>query len=421
MDPHYDYKQFAILYVDDEELSLKNFARAFAGDFRIFTASNAAEGLQILEAHGHEIGVVVSDQRMPGMKGVQFLERTRQLRPKIIRILATAFTDLVAAIDAVNTGAIYKYVEKPWEPLAFRHVLQRGLEFFLVQRERDQLLREKLSVVHKMVITDRVLSLGVLAAGLGHHVRHAMLAVRTFLELAPEAAGRESLDLNQLRHPAFWQEFHGKVRDRVKLLIDLLDDLAAPGDGKTFAFDGELNVHEAVARAASEVAEELGRRGIHVVNEVPAELPRPRVDEAKMRKLFRFLLHEELAHLPDGAVIRFGAAVPSAPAAGPAGLEIVLTDDGPGLPDEAIRSVFDPFLIRNEGPNEFGIYLMACYFIVYHHGGNVQLEPGRERGLTLRIWLPLQPLTGTPAENNEDFLLRVMTNERLWERLLTTA
>ena len=73
----YDYKKFAILYVDDEEKSLKYFTRAFEDQFRIFTASNAQDGLKLLEAHQDEIGLLMTDQRMPGEKGVWLLETFR--------------------------------------------------------------------------------------------------------------------------------------------------------------------------------------------------------------------------------------------------------------------------------------------------------------------------------------------------------
>src|ERR1051325_1720407 len=157
----YDYKKFAVLYVDDEEKSLKYFARAFEDQFRIFTAPSAQEGLKILEAHKDDIGLLMTDQRMPGEKGVWLLEKSRQLRPRIIRILATAYYDMDAAVAAVGTGAIYKYITKPWDPPQLETTLKRGLEFFLVQRERDQLLKERMSVLHNMMIADRIVSLGL--------------------------------------------------------------------------------------------------------------------------------------------------------------------------------------------------------------------------------------------------------------------
>src|SRR5947207_2573057 len=183
MQSFYDYKKFAILYVDDEEKSLKYFARAFEDQFRIFTANNAQDGFKLLEQHADEIGLLMTDQRMPGEKGVWLLEKARQLRPRIIRMLATAYSDMDAAVAAVNSGAIYKYISKPWDPPQLETTLKRGLEFFIVQRERDQLLKEKMSVLHNMMIADRIVSLGLLAAGLSHHTRNSRLAVNTCLDL----------------------------------------------------------------------------------------------------------------------------------------------------------------------------------------------------------------------------------------------
>src|SRR5947209_12620921 len=200
MDNRYDYKKFALLYVDDEEKSLKNFVRAFEDQFRILTAVNAQEGLKLLEQHADDIGLVMTDQRMPGEKGVWLLEKARQLRPRIVRILATAYSDMDAAIAAVNMGAIYKYVTKPWDPPQLENTLKRGLEFFMVQNERDELLKEKMSVLHNMMIADRIVSLGLLAAGLSHHIRNSLVAVKTFLDLAPAQMEEAKMDINSLRN-----------------------------------------------------------------------------------------------------------------------------------------------------------------------------------------------------------------------------
>jgi two-component system probable response regulator PhcQ len=419
MDNIYDYKRYAILYVDDEEMSLKYFARAFGSSFRIFTANNAEEGFQILADHQDEIGVIMSDQRMPGEKGVQFLERARRLRPRIIRILATAYTDLDAAIDAVNTGAIYKYVTKPWDIPQLETTLKRSLEFYIVQTERDYLLREKLSVLHKMVITDRVLSLGVLAAGIGHHIRDAMSAVRAFLELTPEMLHRENLDLTELRNPTFWQDFHRNVQSRVKQVLEVLDNLATtPANGASY--ETQVHLRESLDAALAELAPELERRRISVVNRIPDSLPVIHVDAPKFRKLFPLILRDELAHLPENSVIRVDASLQQRPGSKPE-IEVTINDNGPGMPHHAILSMFDPFLMRKQMPQEFGVLLMACYFIVHHHGGRIDVRPSEGQGLTFTLHLPVQPESPNAGDQGEEFLVRAMTNERLWERLLASS
>ena len=205
MDNLYDYKKFAILYVDDEEKSLTSFSRAFNEHFRVFTAATARDGFKLLEKHADEIGLVMTDQRMPGEKGVWLLERARQLRPRILRILVTAFADMDAAIAAVNSGLIYKYVTKPWDPPQLELTLRQGLEFFMVAAERDQLIHEKMSVLRNMMIADRIVSLGLLAAGLSHNIRISLVAVKTFLDLAPMKLNEERASKNGLRDPDFWK------------------------------------------------------------------------------------------------------------------------------------------------------------------------------------------------------------------------
>jgi two-component system probable response regulator PhcQ len=142
MEPTYDYKRFAVLYVDDEEKSLRNVTKILAPNLRLLTAPSGEEGLRMLREHQDELGVIISDQRMPGMQGVQLLEQARKLQPRIIRMLATAYTDMEAAVAAINSGAIYKYVSKPFDFDSLEITIKRALEFFLLQRERDALLRE---------------------------------------------------------------------------------------------------------------------------------------------------------------------------------------------------------------------------------------------------------------------------------------
>jgi len=197
---HYDYKKFAILYVDDEEKSLVNFQRAFGDDFKIFTANRAAPACEFLQAHAAEIGILLTDQRMPGEKGVWLLERARLIRPQIIRILVTAHADMEPPLPRSTAGHL-QICGQALGPHGAGADLKQAMDFFLVQEERDQLLREKMSVLRNMMIADRIISLGLLAAGLSHHIRNSMVAVKTFLELAPSNWPRKKARIKTWRDP----------------------------------------------------------------------------------------------------------------------------------------------------------------------------------------------------------------------------
>jgi two-component system probable response regulator PhcQ len=413
----YNYRKFAILYVDDEEKSLTNFARAFGDDFRIFTAANAQDGFKLLEQHADEIGLLMTDQRMPGEKGVWLLERARQFRPRILRVLATAYADMDAAIAAVNSGAIYKYVTKPWDPPQLELTLRQGLEFFMVQTERDQLLREKMSVLHNMMMADRIVSLGLLAAGLSHHIRNSLVAVKTFLDLAPGKMAEEKTNLDGLRNPDFWKEYHHNVQSQIEKINGLLKDLwTASESNASPQFADEVRVHEAVNTALAGFQDQFVARRITIENRIPDSLPALHVDKPKFDRLFELLLKDEVATLPSGSRITLAAELQNAGAKPE--IVVQISDNGPGLPQEALSVIFDPFVVSGSVPSEYGIHLMACFFIIHHHGGKIEAKNLPGQGTTFTLRLPLKPEPVVTSPDDTIFLQKALLNEGLWDKLL---
>lgn len=145
-----DYREYPILYVDDEAENLRIFEIGFRRDFRVHTAESAEQGLQILNET--PIAVILSDHKMPGMTGVEFLARARQLDPKTIRLLVTAYGDADTLSTAINDGCIYRYVPKPWRPDELRVSIQRAIEVYALDREREDLLRE-LQILNRVAQT----------------------------------------------------------------------------------------------------------------------------------------------------------------------------------------------------------------------------------------------------------------------------
>jgi two-component system, probable response regulator PhcQ len=411
----YEYKKFAILYVDDEERSLTNFTRAFGDDFEILTAPNAAGAYQLLERHADGIGILMTDQRMPGEKGVWLLERARNLRPNILRILVTAYADMDAAIAAVNSGAIYKYVTKPWDPVQLELTLRQGLEFFMVQRERDQLLREKMSVLRNMMIADRIVGLGLLAAGLSHHIRNSMVAVKTFMELAPVKLAEEKGADKSLRDPDFWRGYHQNVQDQIDKINVLLGDLRVASENRPGElFPDEIQLRATVTGCLGRLQAALAARRLEVINDIPDTLPLLRVDRPKFERLIELLFKDEIALLPAGSRICLSAELQ--------GGEVVVTlkDNGPALPQESLRVVLDPFVVTQGKPSEYGINLMACFFIAHHHGGRIEAGNLPGGGNQFSIRLPLHPENQPVPQGDEtEFLQKALLNENLWRGLLT--
>ncbi len=417
-----DYKRHAILYVDDEIMALKYFQKTFGTEFNVITAENAEDGMKIIETRGAEIGVLLSDQRMPGQKGVQLLEQTLKLRPRIVRMLITAYADYGVTVDAVNIGSVFRYISKPIQVEDMRNTLRRALEFFTLHSERDDLLQEKLSVLQKMIITDRVISLGVLAAGLSQTLRHPIDAVQSFLHLAPQKMRDEVLDVDRLRDTAFWKDFHSQVLKQATRVSDLLGEVDGVSCTPRWAFTAQAEMDPSLAIQAAVGAKAAGLRAknIQIDLQLTSGLPKLRVDRTKFQKIFDLLLDAELHSLPVGSTITLKAALQPAGTA-PAAVVIDIADDGPGLPLNALRSIFDPFVMESGEGEQFGLRLMTVYFLVHHHGGRIAVDSAEGKGTTFRITLPVSPAPNEDSaeDGSRDFVTKVLMNDALWERLLT--
>lgn len=154
-----------ILYVDDEAMALKYFERLVSPLAPVITATSVEEGREMLRLHGAEIGVLVSDQRMPGERGNELLSYAREHHPGIVRMLTTAYSELGEAIEAINSGEIYRYISKPWALESLRADLKNALELAELRRERDGLMREKMLAHQGQLLGSRLCQLlGVAAA-----------------------------------------------------------------------------------------------------------------------------------------------------------------------------------------------------------------------------------------------------------------
>jgi CheY-like chemotaxis protein len=133
-------KKLKILVVDDEPDNLDLLYRTFRRDFQVLKAESGMNALQVLAAEG-EVAVIISDQRMPEMKGTEFLSKTVPQFPDTVRIILTGFTDIEDLVEAINAGQVYKYITKPWDPGELKAVVQRAAETYDLLKQRTEELR----------------------------------------------------------------------------------------------------------------------------------------------------------------------------------------------------------------------------------------------------------------------------------------
>jgi DNA-binding NtrC family response regulator len=128
---------YKILIVDDESANLRALERLFREDYEVLTAGSGADALELLRQH--DVALLITDQRMPGMTGIELLKNTASLRPRMVRIILTGYTDVEALVEAINCGQVYKYVTKPWNNGEVRLTVSRALEHYETIKARHDL------------------------------------------------------------------------------------------------------------------------------------------------------------------------------------------------------------------------------------------------------------------------------------------
>lgn len=135
--------KISILYVDDEENNLVSFKANFRIKYNVFIAISGDEAMKIINCK--HIDIIITDQRMPNMTGVEFLEKVLETHPDPMRILLTGYADMNAVVDAVNKGKIFHYLSKPWNEEELDMTIARAYEVYL-ERLKIKEMNDKLAV-----------------------------------------------------------------------------------------------------------------------------------------------------------------------------------------------------------------------------------------------------------------------------------
>jgi two-component system probable response regulator PhcQ len=293
-------------------------------------------------------------------------------------------------------------------------VLRHALQFFIVQHERDQLLREKINTLHRLMFTDRLLSMSMFSAGLNHHLRNSLVAISTFLELAPVKMAEEKISPDTLRDPDYWREFHAMAKEQIQRITEMLDSLGLAASGPGIEEPQEVDV-AALLRVALEVARpEWEQKHILVDVHCPAALPKVFGHLQKIRQVFDLLLRDEILTLTEGKHMVWTLQSDTSSK----GVEVILEDDGPGLKADDMRFLFDPFFSRSNHPQELGVNLMACFFLVHHEGGRIEVDKASLGGTRFRIYLPGLP-NGTTRNGQLSSPDQWSLYEELYEKLIS--
>jgi putative nucleotidyltransferase with HDIG domain len=209
---------YKIMFVDDEPANLRLLERLFRRDYQIITASSGNEALQLLSQH--DVALIITDQRMPGMTGIELLKRTASFRPHMVRIILTGYTDFSALVEAINCGHVYQYVPKPWNNEDLRLTVERALKHYESNKSRHELeqMNARLSIrlqamTHSVVraIADALEAKDEHVYGHARRVSGYATAIGRYLQLDEEK-------LEQISMAAFLHDI-GKIGTPDNLLL----------------------------------------------------------------------------------------------------------------------------------------------------------------------------------------------------------
>jgi two-component system NtrC family sensor kinase len=356
-----------ILFVDDEPAILNAVKRLFRREpYQIETAPDGKAGLEVFRRF--RPAVVVSDHRMPGMTGVEFLAKVRAIDPESVRIILTGCTDLPAAEAAINQGEVWRFLTKPWNDEDLRATVAGAIE-------RHRLVDEN------RVLLDKLASIGLLAGGVAHELNNPIGGILAYSQLLTTdlqtgvvpAADALTRDLKSIEEAAH----------RCKRIVAELLDFARTSKS---AQRSVISIDDAAERAIS-----LARFQIRGSTEVIRELGGPSLppvfaDVVRVEQVVLNLISNAIQALEAtparGGKVRVKTFVDGETVC------VEVSDEGPGIPAEVRDRIFEPFFTTKEPGKGTGLGLTVSQGIAHEHGGwiDVRSEPGA--GATFTVHLP---------------------------------
>jgi len=183
-------EKFPLLYVDDEEHNLISFEATFRKEYKVHTATNGEDGIAIMR--DNDIKLVITDQRMPEMTGIQFIEKIAPEYPDTIRMILTGFSDIGVIIEAINSGKVFRYITKPWDENELRMTIENAKQLFGLQINNRELM-----------------------TSLQQKVEEQEQTLRLFIRYVPEQVVKKTLENSQEAI------FQGELRDVAVLFCDI--------------------------------------------------------------------------------------------------------------------------------------------------------------------------------------------------------
>ena len=398
----------SILVVDDEADVVESIRELLRLDYRVLVATRASEAISILQEG--PVDVVMTDQRMPEMTGVELLHHVRETQPDTVRLLFTGYADVRAVIDAINRGNIYRYITKPWDPEDLQVVVRDAVERHDLIAERQRLLGELQRTNEELIRANTELAAtSELKSNFIRVASHELRTPLTILMLLTHLATRAD-DVAEPLHG--WIVQIAAATDRLQRRVDDLTSMLAVEKFERPLARQALDLFALLETAAEEVRPFIALRNQTLVRDYRESLGTMELEGEKIRDCLSHLLLNAVKFTPDAGRITLAAR-----RFGDGGAEIRVSDTGAGIDAASRARVFEPFFTafdvsgHSSGLFEFerrglGLGLTVAKAFVEMHGGEVGVESELGRGTTFTVTLrpPGRAATATLGNGDADHL-----------------
>jgi signal transduction histidine kinase len=379
-------KEINVLFLDDEQKVLNSITRMFADEpYGVSVALNSGEALDII---GREkIKVILSDQRMPDISGVEFLHRVKLQYPDIVRILFTAYADLPAAEQAINISEVYRFINKPWQSPELISAVVGAMYHYDLVAENRRLFQETRSQNEQLQLANCKLKVlydiqKEFSSTLSHELRTPLASIKAAIDIVMSgSAGKVSDEQND-----FLGRAKGNV-DRLNRLINDILDLAHLESGKTALniSSGDINqTIQSVVQAQEAVARS---KGLYLKLSLAPQLPVLAFDPDKIIQVLNNLISNAIKFTPSG-----GITVSSVSCTGSNYVQVRVQDTGYGIKEEDMVKLFEKFQQLGDAHQRCagtGLGLAICKEIIRQHGGKISVESKAGQGSCFYFTLPI--------------------------------
>ncbi|MFD2037139.1 hybrid sensor histidine kinase/response regulator [Belliella marina] len=356
-------EKIRVLYIDDEDNNLNSFKASLRKDFHIITAIDAEDGLKIAEKE--ELHVVIADQRMPGLSGVEFFERLMKINPDPIRILLTGYSDIASVIDAINKGEVYRFIDKPWNLEQIKNAIKNASEIYFTKKElkdKNERLKKVYSEMNQFVYS------------LSHELRGPLMSISGVSKLAK----METEDPNILEYFDMIDSATLRLDDFIYKMLDFYRSTKI--DTKA----SEVFFNEIIEEQLQAYREKLGLDDVNIEIKIDQQ-EQFYSDDSKLRVILNNLFSNAYKFQKsegEGKSIKLEIVVKDKTAI------IQIEDNGIGIDEKFHTEVFNLFHRATQRNVGSGLGLYMVKESVVQMGGKIQLVSKLDQGTIFTITLP---------------------------------